>query len=116
MTQVDKPTAPQRQPLSAKRRLWLALWSLLRLLIVFPLWVLGIIIVMLGVALSPWGTEQLFSQGEQRGFFTYEQQEGALLDRFRLQGFQMAVAGTRIEIDDVELAWAEDCLDRKSVV
>jgi len=110
LTQVDKPTAPQRQPLSAKRRLWLALWSLLRLLIVFPLWVLGIIIVMLGVALSPWGTEQLFSQGEQRGFFTYEQQEGALLDRFRLQGFQMAVAGTRIEIDDVELAWAEDCL------
>ncbi len=52
----------------------------------------------------------MFSQGEQRGFFTYEQQEGALLDRFRLQGFQMAVAGTRIEIDDVELAWAEDCL------
>ncbi|BBI74392.2 hypothetical protein HAALTHF_37970n [Vreelandella aquamarina] len=62
------------------------------------------------MALSPWGTGQLFSQGEQRGFFTYEQQEGALLDSFRLQGFQMAVGGTQITLEDFELAWAEDCL------
>ncbi len=68
MTQVDKPTATQRQPLSAKRRLWLALWSLLRLLIVFPLWVLGIIIVVLGVALSPWGDGAVVLAGRTARF------------------------------------------------
>jgi len=110
LAQVDKKASKHRQQLSAKRRLWLALWSLLRLVVVLPLWLFGVVAVVLGVALSPWGTEQLFSQGEQRGFFTYEQQEGALLDRFRLQGFQMAIAGTRVNIDDVALAWSDDCV------
>ncbi|GGC84498.1 translocation/assembly module TamB domain-containing protein [Vreelandella lutescens] len=110
MTQVEKKTSKNRQKLSGKRRTWLALWSLLRLIIILPLWLFSLVAIVVGVALSPWGTGQLFSQGEQRGFFTYEHQEGALLDSFRLQGFQMVIAGTRIEVSDFELAWAEDCL------
>ncbi|WP_311064151.1 translocation/assembly module TamB domain-containing protein [Halomonas sp. DWK9] len=110
MAKVDTQAPKNRQQLSGKRRTWLALWSLLRLVIVLPLWLFGLVAVILGVGLSPWGTSQLFSQGEQRGWLSYEQQEGALLDSFRLQGFQMALGGTRIAIDDIELAWAEDCL------
>ena len=110
MAKVDSKAPQNRQMLSPKRRTWLAFWSLLRLIIVLPLWLFGLIALVAGVALSPWGTGQLFSQGEQRGFFTYEQQEGALLDSFRLQGFQMAVGGTQITLEDFELAWAEDCL------
>ncbi|MEC8900357.1 MAG: translocation/assembly module TamB, partial [Pseudomonadota bacterium] len=110
MAKVDSKAPQNRQRLSPKRRTWLAFWSLLRLIIVLPLWLFGLIALVAGVALSPWGTGQLFSQGEQRGFFTYEQQEGALLDSFRLQGFQMAVGGTQITLEDFELAWAEDCL------
>ncbi|WP_404378007.1 translocation/assembly module TamB domain-containing protein [Vreelandella aquamarina] len=96
--------------LSPKRRTWLAFWSLLRLIIVLPLWLLGFVALVAGVVLSPWGTGLLFSQGEQRGFFTYEQQEGALLDSFRLHGFQMALGGTHIAIEDLALAWSDHCL------
>ncbi|MDM7482211.1 MAG: hypothetical protein P3W96_009420, partial [Halomonas sp.] len=86
MAKVDVTTPPNREMLSTRRRLWLTLWSLLRLAIWLPLWVLGLVALLLGTALSPWGTGQLFSQGEQRGWFSYEQQEGALLESFRLQG------------------------------
>ncbi len=110
MAKVDVTTPPNREMLSSRRRLWLTLWSLLRLMILLPLWVLGLAALLLGVALSPWGTAQLFSQGEQRGWFSYEQQEGALLESFRLQGFHLAMGGTQVTLDEVELAWADDCL------
>ena len=110
MAKVDVTTPPNREMLSSRRRLWLTLWSLLRLMILLPLWVLGLAALLLGVALSPWGTAQLFSQGEQRGWFSYEQQEGALLESFRLQGFHLAMGGTQVTLDQVELAWADDCL------
>lgn len=110
MAKVEPAEPVKRHMLSSKRRTWLLLWSLIRLLIVIPLWLFGLVALLLGVALSPWGTGQLFSQGEQRGYFSYEHQEGALLDRFTLQGFELALGGTRIQIDDFELAWADDCL------
>ncbi|WP_249975653.1 autotransporter assembly complex protein TamB [Vreelandella olivaria] len=110
MAKVESAGAAQRQLLSPKRRLWLAVWSLIRLLIVAPLWLFGLVALVLGIALSPWGTGLLFTQGEQRGYFTFEHQEGALLDRFTLQGFNLALGETRIHIDDVELAWADDCV------
>lgn len=110
MAKVETRGPAKRQLLSPKRRLWLAAWSFIRLFIVVPFWLFGLVALLLGVALSPWGTGQLFSQGDQRGYFTFEQQEGALLDRFTLQGFQLAIGDTRIQIDDFELAWADDCV------
>lgn len=110
MAKVESAKPVARYELSPKRRFWLLSWSIIRLLIVVPLWLFGFIALLAGVALSPWGTGQLFSQGEQRGYFTFEQQEGALLDRFSLQGFRLALGETRIQIDDFELAWADDCL------
>lgn len=110
MAKVETTSPANRQLLSPKRRLWLAVWSFIRLLIVVPLWLFGLVALLLGVALSPWGTGQLFSQGEQRGYFTFENQKGALLDHFTLEGFQLVIADTRIEIDDFELAWADNCV------
>ncbi|MBE0464517.1 MULTISPECIES: translocation/assembly module TamB domain-containing protein [Halomonas] len=90
--------------------MWLLIWSLVRLVIVLPLWLFGLIAVLLGTALSPWGTGVLFSQGEQRGYFSFEHQDGALLDQFTLQGFHLELGNIRVVIDDLELAWADDCV------
>lgn len=110
MAKVAKAASIKRQPLSGKHRIGLFVWSFVRLAIVLPLWLFGLVALLLGVALSPWGTGQLLSQGEQRGFFTYEHQEGALLDQFALRGFQLSLGETRVNVDNLELAWAEDCV------
>ncbi|MBZ5487877.1 translocation/assembly module TamB [Halomonas aquamarina] len=109
MSQVESSSSTH-QPYSSRQRAWLALWSVIRLLIVLPLWLFGLIALLLGVALSPWGTGFLFSQGEQRGFFTFEHQQGALLEEFTLQGFHLELGNVRVVIDDLELTWADDCL------
>lgn len=110
MSQVESSTATTRQQYSLRYRAWLLIWSLVRLVIVLPLWLFGLIAVLLGTALSPWGTGVLFSQGEQRDYFSFEHQEGALLDQFTLQGFRLELGNIRVVIDDLELAWADDCL------
>ena len=82
MSQVETATSDKRQRLSPKYRTWLLLWSFLRLIIVLPIWLFGITALLVGVALSPWGTGVLLSQGEQRDLFTYAGHEGGLLDHF----------------------------------
>lgn len=110
MSKVESSTATTRHQYSPRHRAWLLIWSLVRLVIVLPLWLFGLIAVLLGTALSPWGTGVLFSQGEQRGYFSFEHQEGALLDQFTLQGFHLELGNIRVGIDDLELAWADDCV------
>ena len=110
MSQVKSSATTTRQPYSSRKRAWLLVWSLVRLIIVLPLWILGLVALLLGVALSPWGTGFLFSQGEQRGYFTFVHQEGALLDEFTLQGFHLELGNIRVAIDDLELAWADNCV------
>ena len=110
MSQVEAATSDKRQRLSPKYRTWLLFWSLLRLVIVVPIWLLGIVALVLGVALSPWGTGVLLSQGEQRDFFSYTQHEGGLLDHFMIEDFQLQLGETRISVDEFELDWADDCV------
>lgn len=110
MSQVEAATSDKRQRLSPKYRTWLLFWSLLRLVIVVPIWLLGIVALVLGVALSPWGTGILLSQGEQRDFFSYAQHEGGLLDHFMIEDFQLQLGETRISVDKFELDWADDCV------
>ncbi|MCP1314271.1 translocation/assembly module TamB, partial [Halomonas sp. 707D7] len=110
MNDVATQSPRARKRLSSKRRTWLGVWSVIRLLILIPLWLFGLIALVLGVALSPWGTAQLFSQAEKRGYLNYEAQSGGLLEAFTLQGFRLELGGTRIVIDDLELRWAQDCL------
>ena len=110
MSQVEPATSDKRRILSPKYRAWLLLWSLVRLVIVLPIWLFGIVALVVGVALSPWGTGMLLSQGEQRDFFTYAHHDGGLLDHFQLEGFQLQLGETRITVDEFELQWADDCV------
>ncbi|MFG6666563.1 translocation/assembly module TamB domain-containing protein [Halomonas sp. HNIBRBA4712] len=104
------PRKKIKRPLSSRARVGLGVWSVIRLLILVPLWLFGLVALLLGTALSPWGTEQLLSQAQKRGYLSYEAQSGGLLDEFTLQGFRLNVAGTRVVIDELELRWADDCL------
>ncbi|WP_447553016.1 autotransporter assembly complex protein TamB [Vreelandella sp. EE22] len=110
MADVAEKTPRTKERLSSRTRTWLAIWSLIRLLILVPLWLFALVALILGAALSPWGTEQIFNQAEKRGYISYESQSGALLDAFTLQGFRLDMGGTQIAIDDLELRWADDCL------
>lgn len=110
MSQVEPSTSDKRHKLSPKHRAWLLIWSLIRLVIVVPIWLFGIVALIVGVALSPWGTGVLLSQGEQRDFFAYSHHEGGLLDHFQLTDFQLELGATRIAVDEFELQWADDCV------
>lgn len=110
MSQVEPATSDKRRMLSPKYRAWLLLWSLVRLVIVLPIWLFGIVALVVGVGLSPWGTGMLLSQGEQRDFFSYAHHEGGLLDHFQLEDFQLQLGETRINVEEFELQWADDCV------
>lgn len=110
MSQVETSTSKKRQVLSSQYRVWLLVWSLVRIVIVLPIWLFGIVALIVGVALSPWGTGVLLSQGEQRDFFSYTHHEGGVLDHFRLDNFQLQIGNTRIAVDEFELQWADDCV------
>ncbi|MEL7978980.1 translocation/assembly module TamB domain-containing protein [Vreelandella titanicae] len=110
MPQVEPAASDKRRMLSPKYRAWLLFWSLVRLVIVLPIWLFGIVALIVGVALSPWGTGVLLSQGEQRDFFSYTHHEGGLLDHFQLEDFQLQLGETRITVDEFELQWADDCV------
>ncbi len=90
----------------------LLLWSLLRLLIVLPLVAIGILFLVLGLALSPWGAGLLLEEGAKRGFYQLERVEGAPLDRLVLHGFQIEAGPADIAAERLELIWADDCLLR----
>ncbi|MEG3078808.1 translocation/assembly module TamB domain-containing protein [Halomonas sp. 5021] len=110
MSQAKQTPATGRRALSLRYRLWLLCWSMLRLVLLFPLWLFGAIALLLGVALSPWGTGVLLSQGQDRGWFSVEEHVGGVLDEFRLSGFRLDAPGAEVRIDELELAWADDCV------
>ncbi|WP_447896136.1 autotransporter assembly complex protein TamB [Vreelandella sp. GE22] len=110
MANVAKKKPRRKKRLSSRTRTRLAIWSLIRLLILVPLWLFGLVALILGTALSPWGTAQIFSQAEKRGYISFDSQSGELLDEFTLQGFRLNIGTTRAAIDDLELRWADDCL------
>ncbi|WP_234346824.1 translocation/assembly module TamB domain-containing protein [Halomonas sp. G11] len=110
MPQATQTPATGRRALTRRFRLWLLCWSTLRLLLLLPLWLIGAVVLLLGVALSPWGTGVLLSQGQDRGWFSVEEHVGGVLDEFQLSGFRLDAAGAEVRIDELELAWADDCV------
>lgn len=110
MSQVESSTVEKRHVLSPKYRVWLLVWSLIRLVIVLPIWLFGIVALIVGVVLSPWGTGVLLSQGEQRDFFSYTHHEGGVLDHFIIDDFQLQLGETRVAVEAFELQWADDCV------
>lgn len=93
-----------------RSRVLTALWALFRLLILLPLWLLGVIILVLGLALSPWGTGLLLEEGAKRGFYELDATEGAPLDRLVLHGLKLEAGPAKIAARRLELAWADDCV------
>ncbi|MFG6137040.1 autotransporter assembly complex protein TamB [Halomonas sp. B23F22_10] len=85
-------------------------WALIRLLILLPLWLIGLVMLLLGLALSPWGTSALFTQAERLGLLEVERVEGAPLDTLRIEGLRLTAGPASVALSDVELAWADDCL------
>lgn len=83
---------------------------LLRLLLWLPFWLLGLVVLLVGLGLSPWGTAWLADQGEQRGFFEFERISGSPLDTFTLEGFVLQAGPAHVRVGRLQLAWAEDCL------
>src|SRR5690554_6604345 len=68
------------------------------------------VLLALGLALSPWGTGLLLEEGAKRGFYQLERVEGAPLDRLVLHGFQLETGAFEVDAQRVELSWATDCL------
>ncbi|MEQ6888098.1 translocation/assembly module TamB domain-containing protein [Halomonas sp. CS7] len=85
-------------------------WALARLLILLPLWLIGLVLLLLGLALSPWGTGVLLEQGAKRGFYELGGYEGAPLDRLVLEDLRLEAGPARVALSRLELAWSEDCL------
>ncbi|MDW7748586.1 translocation/assembly module TamB domain-containing protein, partial [Halomonas sp.] len=85
-------------------------WALARLLIVLPLWLLGLVLLLMGLALSPWGTGVLLEQGAKRGFYELGGVEGAPLDRLVLHDLRLEAGPARIALSRLELAWSEECV------
>ncbi|MDX1465897.1 MAG: translocation/assembly module TamB domain-containing protein, partial [Halomonas sp.] len=85
-------------------------WALARLLILLPLWLIGLVLLLLGLALSPWGTGVLLEQGAKRGFYELGVVEGAPLDRLVLHDLRLEAGPARIALSRLELAWPEECL------
>ncbi|MBE0489038.1 MAG: translocation/assembly module TamB [Halomonas sp.] len=75
-----------------------------------PITLLGLVILALGLALSPWGTGLLLDAGARQGFYQLESHEGAPLDRLVLHGFKLEAGPARVALQRLELAWGDDCL------
>ncbi|SEK24621.1 translocation and assembly module TamB [Halomonas daqiaonensis] len=86
------------------------IWALARLLIVLPLWLLGLVLLVLGLALSPWGTGVLLEQGAKRGFYELGAVEGAPLDTLVLHDLRLKAGPAHIALRRFELAWSEECV------
>lgn len=72
----------------------------------------GIVLIVLGLALSPWGTSWLMSQAQSRGLLSYSAVEGAPLDHLVIHDLHLPLNGTTVDATRLDLEWAKDCLLR----
>ena len=93
-----------------RHRARVLIFLLVRLLLWLPTWLLGLVFLLLGLALSPWGTGWLVSQGEQRGLLSVGAVTGAPLDELTLTELTLQAGPADIHIGRLHLAWADDCL------
>jgi len=83
---------------------------LIRLLLFLVLWLLGLILTLAGLSLSPWGSQWLFEQAQSRGWVEAQRFEGAPLDELTIEGLRLSAGTLDIAVDSFHLAWADDCL------
>ncbi|GED22465.1 autotransporter assembly complex protein TamB [Halomonas halmophila] len=85
-------------------------WALTRLLLLIPLWLFGLLLLVLGLVLSPWGTGLLLDQGKRMGLYDFASVEGAPLDTLIVEELSLEAGPAQVAVQRLELAWAEDCL------
>ncbi|OLO05497.1 translocation/assembly module TamB domain-containing protein [Salinicola socius] len=83
---------------------------LIRLLVFLILWLLGLVLTLVGLGLSPWGSHWLFEQAQSRGWVEAQRFEGAPLDELTIDGLRLSAGTLDLAVDHFHLAWAEDCL------
>ena len=88
---------------------------LIRLLLFLVLWLLGLILTLAGLGLSPWGSQWLFEQAQSRGWVEAQRFEGAPLDELTIEGLRLSAGTLDLAVDSFHLAWADDCLLRGRV-
>ncbi|WP_239023756.1 translocation/assembly module TamB domain-containing protein [Salinicola corii] len=83
---------------------------LIRLLLFLILWLLGLVLTLAGLGLSPWGSQWLFEQAQSRGWVEAQRFEGAPLDELTVEGLRLSAGALDLSVDRLHLAWADDCL------
>ncbi|WP_239495225.1 translocation/assembly module TamB domain-containing protein [Salinicola halophilus] len=83
---------------------------LTRLVLLLLLCLIGMVLLLLGAGLSPWGANWLFEQAQSRGLVQAERFEGAPLDELTIEGLSLDVATLHLRVERFHLAWADDCL------
>ncbi|WP_240613869.1 translocation/assembly module TamB domain-containing protein [Salinicola acroporae] len=83
---------------------------LIRLLLFLILWLLGLVLTLAGLGLSPWGSQWLFEQAQSRGWVEAQHFEGAPLDELTIEGLRLSAGALDLSVDHFHLAWADDCL------
>ncbi|WP_110687349.1 autotransporter assembly complex protein TamB [Salinicola aestuarinus] len=83
---------------------------LIRLVLLLLLCLIGMVLLLLGAGLSPWGAHWLFDQAQTRGLVQAERFEGAPLDELTIDALTLDVATLHVSVDRLHLAWADDCL------
>jgi len=83
---------------------------LIRLLLFLILWLLGLVLTLVGLGLSPWGSQWLFEQAQSRGWVEAQRFEGAPLDELTIDGLRFSAGALSLSVDHLHLDWADDCL------
>ncbi|MFD2189948.1 translocation/assembly module TamB domain-containing protein [Pistricoccus aurantiacus] len=86
------------------------IWILLRTLIWLPIFLIGLILFLLGLGLSPWGTAWLLEQGQNRGWYGFESVEGSPLDDLVIENLELTSGPVQGTIARLKIDWAKDCV------
>ncbi|MGJ8523340.1 Translocation and assembly module subunit TamB [Carnimonas sp. R-84981] len=89
------------------RLLRYSLWSVVALF--------GVLLVVIGILLSPWGTSWALHQAKSRGLIDFSRVEGAPLEHFELDDLHLEVAGTQVSARALRLDWLNNALIKGSV-
>ncbi|WP_025733732.1 autotransporter assembly complex protein TamB [Carnimonas nigrificans] len=83
------------------------IWSLVALI--------GVVLILLGTVLSPWGTSWALNQAKSHGLIDFSRVEGTLLEHFELDDLHLEVAGTQISARTLRLDWLNNALIKGTV-
>ncbi|RKR06188.1 autotransporter secretion inner membrane protein TamB [Kushneria sinocarnis] len=75
-------------------------------------WLIAVVMIVSGLALSPWGTHWLLDQAQSRDLVRFDSVTGAPLDDFHIRGLHIALPSLTLDAAEFELSWASDCLYR----